>query len=43
MEGYLLIGRFGVGPSIEVVDIVVPDLLSIVKYVFTVHAKSLVV
>lgn len=41
--GYLLIGGFGVGPSVEVVDVVVPDPLSIVKYVFTIHAKGLVV
>lgn len=43
MSMYSLIRRFGMRPSIEVVDIIVPDFLSSAENLFTVHAKSLVV
>lgn len=40
---HLLIGGLGVGPAIEVVDIVVSDFLSITEYLLAVHAQSLMV
>lgn len=40
---YLLIGGLGVGPAIEVVDIIVSDSLSITEYLLAVHAQSLMV
>ena len=39
----LLIGRLGVGPAIQAVDIVVSDLLPITENLLAVHAKSLMV
>lgn len=40
---HLLIGGFGVGPTIEVVDIIVSDFLSIAEYLLAVHAQGLMV
>lgn len=39
----LLIGGLGVGPAVEVMDIVVSHFLSITEYLLTVHAESLMV
>lgn len=40
---HLLIGGLGVGPAVEIMDIVVSDFLSIAEYLLAVHAQSLVV
>lgn len=40
---HLLIGGLGVGPAVEIMDIVVSDFLSIAEYLLAVHAQSLMV
>lgn len=43
MHVVLLVGGFGVRPSVEVVDVVMSDSLSVTEDLLTVHAQSLVI